>query len=56
MPSNNAKRLPTQFRAPPEKAKKFLNEQKDKYKVPLESSRDQLSNDQQENLNAYEAG
>ena len=37
------------------KAKKFLNEQKDKYKVPLESSRDQLSNDQQENLNAYES-
>jgi len=37
------------------KAKKFLNEQKDKYKVPLESSGDQLSNDQQENLNAYES-
>ena len=37
------------------KAKKFLNEQKDKYKVPLESSRDQLSTDQQENLNAYES-
>ena len=28
---------------------------KDKYKVPLESSGDQLSNDQQENLNAYES-
>jgi len=37
------------------KAKKFLNEQKDKYKVPLESSRDQLSTDQQENLNAYKS-
>tara|TARA_R110000868_G_scaffold17240_3_gene75905 strand:+ start:1439 stop:2584 length:1146 start_codon:yes stop_codon:yes gene_type:complete len=37
------------------KAKKFLNEQKDKYKMPLESSRDQLSEDQQENLNAYES-
>jgi hypothetical protein len=35
------------------KARKFLNEQKDKYKVPLESSRDGLSADQQENLNAY---
>ena len=30
-----------------------MNEQKDKYKVPLESSRDGLSADQQENLNAY---
>ena len=37
------------------KAKKFLNEQKDKYKVPLESSRDGLSADQQENLNAYKS-
>ena len=37
------------------KAKKFLNEHKDKYKMPLESSGDQLSNDQQENLNAYES-
>ena len=37
------------------KAKKFLNEQKDKYKVPLESSGDQLSTEQQENLNAYES-
>ena len=35
------------------KARKFLNEQKDKYKVPLESSGDGLSADQQENLNAY---
>jgi len=35
------------------KARKFLTEQKDKYKVPLESSRDGLSADQQENLNAY---
>ena len=35
------------------KAKKFLNEQKDKYKVPLESSGDGLSNDQQEKINAY---
>ena len=37
------------------KAKKFLNEQKDKYKVPLESSGDQLSTEQKENLNAYES-
>ena len=37
------------------KAKKFLNEQKDKYKVPLESSGDGLSTDQQENLNAYKS-
>ena len=35
------------------KAKKFLNEQKDKYKIPLESSGDGLSEDQKENLNAY---
>ena len=35
------------------KAKKFLNEQKDKYKVPLESSGDGLSNDQEEKINAY---
>ena len=35
------------------KARKFLNEQKDKYKVPLESSGDGLSADQQENLDAY---
>jgi hypothetical protein len=37
------------------KAKKFLNEQKDKYKIPLESSGDGLSADQQENLNAYKS-
>ena len=37
------------------KAKKFLNEQKDKYKVPLESSGDGLSADQKENLNAYKS-
>lgn len=37
------------------KAKKFLNEQKDKYKVPLESSGDGLSADQKENLNAYQS-
>jgi hypothetical protein len=35
------------------KAKSFLNEQKDKYKVPLESSGDGLSKDQQESYNAY---
>ena len=35
------------------KAKKFLNEQKDKYKIPLESSGDGLSNDQEEKINAY---
>ena len=35
------------------KAKKFLNEQKDKYKIPLESSGDGLSEDQQENIDAY---
>ena len=37
------------------KAKKFLNEQKDKYKIPLESSGDGLSADQKENLNAYKS-
>ncbi len=37
------------------KAKKFLNEQKDKYKIPLESSGDGLSAEQQENLNAYKS-
>ena len=37
------------------KAKKFLNEQKDKYKIPIESSGDGLSADQQENLNAYKS-
>jgi|TARA_R110000796_G_scaffold142140_1_gene258581 hypothetical protein len=35
------------------KAKAFLNEQKDKYKVPLESSGDGLSEDQQESYRAY---
>ena len=35
------------------KAKAFLNEQKDKYKVPLESSGDGLSKDQQESYSAY---
>ena len=35
------------------KAKDFLNEQKDKYKVPLESSGDGLSEDQQERYRAY---
>lgn len=35
------------------KAKEFLNEQKDKYKVPLESSGDGLSQDQQESYKAY---
>ena len=37
------------------KAKKFLNEQKDKYKIPLESSGSGLSTDQKENLNAYKS-
>jgi hypothetical protein len=32
-----------------------LNEQKDKYKIPLESSGDGLSAEQQENLNAYKS-
>jgi hypothetical protein len=35
------------------KAKKFFNEQKDKYKIPLESSGGGLSEDQEKNLNAY---
>ena len=35
------------------KAKAFLNEQKDKYKVPLESSGDGLSKDQQESYSTY---
>ena len=35
------------------KAKKFFNEQKDKYKVPLESSGSGLSNTDKETLNAY---
>ena len=37
------------------KAKKFLNEQKDKYKTPLESSGGGLSEDQKENLTAYKS-
>jgi len=37
------------------KAKKFLNEQKDKYKIPLESSGGGLSEDQEKNLNAYKS-
>ena len=35
------------------KAKKFLNEQKDKYKIPLESSGGGLSEDQEESIEAY---
>ena len=37
------------------KAKKFLNEQKDKYKVPLESSGDGLSDKDRETLDAYKS-
>ena len=37
------------------KAKKFFNEQKDKYKIPLESSGGGLSEDQEKNLNAYKS-
>ena len=37
------------------KAKKFLNEQKDKYKIPLESSGDGLSGDQLEEFNSYKS-
>ena len=37
------------------KAKKFLNEQKDKYKIPLESSGGGLSEEQEKNLNAYKS-
>jgi len=37
------------------KAKKFLNEQQDKYKVPLGSSGDGLSDEQEKNLNAYKS-
>ena len=37
------------------KAKKFLNEQKDKYKVPLESSGGGLSEDQERKFNAYKS-
>ena len=35
------------------KAKRFLNEQKDKYNIPLESSGGGLSEEQEKNLNAY---
>ena len=35
------------------KAKKFFKEQKDKYKIPLESSGGGLSEDQEKNLSAY---
>jgi hypothetical protein len=35
------------------KAKKFFKEQKDKYKIPLESSGGGLSDEQENNLNAY---
>jgi hypothetical protein len=35
------------------KAKKFFNEQKDKYKIPLESSGGGLSEDQEESIEAY---
>jgi len=37
------------------KARKFFNEQKDKYKIPLESSGGGLSEDQEKNLNAYKS-
>jgi hypothetical protein len=37
------------------KAKKFLNEQKDKYNIPLESSGDALSGDQLESFNSYKS-
>ncbi len=37
------------------KAKKFLNEYKDKYKAPLESSGGGLSEDQEKNLSAYKS-
>jgi len=37
------------------KATKFLNDQKDKYKVPLESSGDGLSKDQEEDISAYKS-
>lgn len=36
------------------KARKYFNEQKDKYKIPLESSRGGLSEDQESQLNAYQ--
>ena len=37
------------------KAKKFLNEQKDKYKLPLESSRKGLSKENMEEFNSYKS-
>jgi len=37
------------------KAKKFLNDQKDKYKVPLESSGNGLSDDDKEKFNSYKS-
>jgi len=37
------------------KAKKFFNEQKDKYQAPLESSGGKLSDEQEKNLNAYKS-
>ena len=37
------------------KAKKFLNEQKDKYNIPLESSGDGLSGEELENFNSYKS-
>ena len=37
------------------KARKFLNEQKDKYKIPLESSGGGLSKEQTENLSSYKS-
>ena len=37
------------------KAKKFLNEQKDKYNIPLESSGGGLSEEQEKNINAYKS-
>ncbi len=37
------------------KAKKYFNEQKDKYKIPLESSGGGLSDADKENLNAYKS-
>jgi len=36
------------------KARKYFNEQKDKYKIPLESSGDGLSDDQKTKLTAYQ--
>ena len=36
------------------KARKFFSEQRDKYQIPLESSGGQLSEEQQQNLSAYQ--